>query len=588
MGRRRLPWKCALWVLCPALLLSPVGITASWFLAALHVTFWHSGITAKMWMQDVRYVFCQPQPASKEVTFPFKPGDNHTAHICRLSMYVKGAEELHSGNIMSPIRDSRVTLPPAERAEAYLNACQEVFQSLPPEQRRILELLDPVPSPSQFHLNVTHAWMNGRWTPDMYDMWIQSGGHDPAMGTPGNEYPKGSDAEWFDEREVQAASLPSLKNRLKPLEELQRLPPALWKGFQELGIWPVRDEYINVEEIPHALRQGRTVVFDATKLCGKDIFNLTIPDIARLHEATADDIPAFKVNSAGCGDFSFDSLAELAQRFKNWNDMGWQDYPDFGPFNDRDEIKARDERTTPKDPLLLCLQWFMTSVYRYPREEAEALIAPALNAYRQVNTQTTINVRRLPHFPLQDMHKAMGSPAWVERLWNLLWIGPVGDFWHFDEEDNLLICVSGSIYVAVMEQNVTDVVSGTRNIGLGFNNLEGFFNHKEKGRSHWVDKNRWIEKIPIHFLKLEPGMGITIPSRTYHNVMALDGNRILMNCFFFRKFGEPETNSQSWYRPGSQSDTYRAMRHLKATSIWQLWDTQAIGGFFSGYKLEFF
>merc|ERR1719433_2615806 len=107
------------------------------------------------------------------------------------------------------------------------------------------------------------------------------------------------------------------------------------------------------------------------------------------------------------------------------------------------------------------------------------------------------------------------------------------------------------------------MIADSRNYGLGWNDLEPFFKHDAR----WVNEHPWIHKVPIHFLRLRPGMGITVPSKTYHNVMALDGNRILMNMFFVPKYKAVENAAaakHSWFEPGAQADTYRAMWHLKA------------------------
>lgn len=83
-------------------------------------------------------------------------------------------------------------------------------------------------------------------------------------------------------------------------------------------------------------------------------------------------------------------------------------------------------------------------------------------------------------------------------------------------------------------------------------------------------------------------MGVTVPSKTYHNVMALDGNRVLMNCFFMPKYGARANDANAgWYRNGTQSENYVALWHLKATAAAHLWDTKRVGGIFSGYKLEY-
>jgi len=556
-------------------------------LIAAHRTYWSSSVTTSMWMKDMVYWKSGPKSALEENTFQFQPHDDHTTRVCRLAIYVKIAEEVHSGSIISPITDSRVTLPPADRAEAFVQACREIFPELPAEQRELLEALEPVPPPWQFHLNVTHPWMSGgHFTHPMYN------GMDVLMGqVPGPVSPSGSEVRWAAEREARIAALPSLEDRLKPESELRRLPQRIRQGLEELGIRPVRDVRIEVQDISRAIRAGETAVFDATQLCGPGIFNLTIPDIARLHGTMADVIPAFKDKSGGYGDGTYDTLSELGRRFHAWNEMGWLDFVDYSPFPDNQAVQARDRRIAPNDWLGAAIESFLAWYHKAPRWFIADLMVGDLKLYRQANTQTTVNVRRLKHFPLRDVHKAMGSPDWIERVWNLLWIGPVSDFWHFDEMDNLLICVSGDLFVAVMEQNITDIVSGTRNVNLGFNDLERFFLRAEPGKPSWVESHPWIRKVPIHFMKLEPGMGITVPSRTYHNVMAYDGNRVLMNAFMIPKWRAVEdapAAHNSWFGPGRQAPTYRALWHLKFASICRLWDTKKVGGFFGGYKLEIF
>merc|ERR1719323_2209940 len=69
---------------------------------------------------------------------------------------------------------------------------------------------------------------------------------------------------------------------------------------------------------------------------------------------------------------------------------------------------------------------------------------------RQSALQTAINMRRLPRAP-QRIEEALGSPDWLERTWNMLWLEPVSDCWHYDDPDNLLIAVYGDIWVTVFE-----------------------------------------------------------------------------------------------------------------------------------------
>merc|ERR1711862_203447 len=115
--------------------------------------------------------------------------------------------------------------------------------------------------------------------------------------------------------------------------------------------------------------------------------------------------------------------------------------------------------------------------------------------------------------------------------------------------------------------------------------LGGLLDAGENGEK-WVAQNEWIRDVPMHLLKMEPGMGITLPSKAYHSIMANDGNRILMDCFFVSRFkaleNSPAAADDSYYKRGTQGGLFRAMRLLKMMSLMHLWETRNIGGFFSG------
>jgi len=558
------------------------GHTA-WFDILLQDEF---GLTQDMINKDKRYIGGMMGGVPNGFTEqPLKhdPEDDKLTRICRLSLYTKWAEELWSGVIVNSMTDPLVTLPPEQRVNAYLQTCRQILEQMPPEdrQRQLLESLDPVPDPSQFHVNITHPWMNGHYTETMqkhHQQWFKPG----ADVKPFKVDPDTMTQPWFQNRLKEIDRVSGFEHRLKPNNELTHIFP---EELAKLGIRPVKDEWVEPSQIPDALLQGKTAVFDATKVCGKEIFNLTVPDIAKLHGDDAHRIPTFRLHSSGIGDGAWETLAELGQRFAFWRDRGWMNFPDFGPFPNAEDVMVAMKKAAPTSPLVrlaLRFKWLLDG--RPPWSQYLDHHVSIIRSYFQNIAQTTINVKRLSKFPLGDMPQAMGNPGWIQRFWNLLWIGPVSDFWHFDEWDNVLIAVSGNIYVAVMEQNATSLISGTRNVGLGWNDMQGFF----KRDGTWVKENEWIKKIPIHILKLEPGMGITVPSRTYHNVMALDGNRILLNCFLVPKFGtKAMANNPNHHVSGFQSERHNAVGDLKIQTVGRLWDTMKIGGFFSGLKLEY-
>jgi len=572
------------------------GVRAAFTAAILVKIYLTLVVDTDSFLKDLRYAVkgsSIPSSGDHEVPFPHLPEDDHVAKVCKTSIYVKLAEEALSGLMMTPFTDKTITLPPTERVQSYVSACRHIYENLPPDcaQRKVLDSLVPVPEPSQFVVNVTHPWLNGRFTEEMLDRTPFALGNDRF---PANVWPAGTERTWEKERLEAADAYPSIETRLKPEEQLKKLPDRVRRGLVDLGIRPVRDDWVDVGDIPDALLNGRTVLFDATKLCGKEVFNLTVPDIARLHGDMAKTIPAFKVNSAAIGDNTYDSLAQLAQRFADWDKKGLQHFPDYGPFPDASKLHERDARATPQGWWAVIIDRLLAQLAKTQgkdttAEEVAWQATQDMNEYRRMNTQTTVNVKRLPMLPLADMQKSMGNPSWVDRFFSLLWIGPVMDFWHFDEWDNLLICISGELFVAVLEQDVTDLVSRSRYVNMGWNNLMPFFVNRSGGDA-WIDRNPWMRKLPIHFVKLEPGMGITVPSRTYHNVMALDGNRVLMNNFFqpkYKALQDAPYAKHSFWKPGNQADTWLAMFHLKLSSIGRLWDGWKTGGFFVGYKLEF-
>merc|ERR1712014_277229 len=99
----------------------------------------------------------------------------------------------------------------------------------------------------------------------------------------------------------------------------------------------------------------------------------------------------------------------------------------------------------------------------------------------------------------------------------------------------------------------------------------------------------WLEKFEFIHLKLKPGIGVVVPSGAFHSLTMVDGDRVLMNCFMVPKYKglwDAPASNYSFYGPSWQTEEYHALSQLKKSSIFRLWDTKKLGGYFEGTKLE--
>merc|ERR1712113_868689 len=83
-----------------------------------------------------------------------------------------------------------------------------------------------------------------------------------------------------------------------------------------------------------------------------------------------------------------------------------------------------------------------------------------------------------------------------------------------------------------------------------------------------IAENQWAKKFPFITMRLEPGMGIVIPSGTYHSLTMPDGARILLNTFVMPKYKglwDATAAKYSFYNRTKQNEKYAALRHLKSS-----------------------
>lgn len=433
-----------------------------------------------------------------------------------------------------------------ERQEAFVEACREIYGQLPAEQRALLDSFPVDQVVKDGHVlevvNLTAPMYHGPWG--------------PKQGVVARQ-----------QREQISEGRPDLSARWKPLEDLG--PSS--ELFAKHNIRPVRERVVNASEIPDLFIKGGVAKFDATELLPRALINMSVADMAALHAGQLEEIPIYHQFGGRLGHGLWDDLGQFAERqARLLRDFWPQDMPWKDPA-----AMAQSDRSAEK--------WWMPLVDKvlHPLLKMKAL--DVVSGIEADLAQGTVNVKRLPKLPEFDMKKAMGSPSWIDRLWSMFWIGPVDSYWHFDELDNLVIAVHGTMYISVFEQQDTDVISGVRGEHLGTFDVKHLFNE------HWLAGNSWVRKFPFIHMKLEPGMGVVIPSRTYHSIMAPDPRRVLLNAFIVPHFGsrrDPAT-SHSWHRDGSQADAHLALRHLRYAAATHLWESRKLGGIFSGSKNEF-
>jgi len=341
----------------------------------------------------------------------------------------------------------------------------------------------------------------------------------------------------------------------------------------------VKEEHIRASQIADYVRMGKVAVFDATELLGKELFNLTMPEIARLHGEAAREIPVYRQQGASApGRSGFEDLASYSKRIAQWRDRGEIRYPEYRPWGPETPTQEdrRDSEGSSKEP------WWLGLLSAYTG-------APLAVAYKQLRTnvlQCAINTRRLDKLPIPKVEEALGSPSWLERAWSMFWLGPVGDCWHYDDPDNLLIGVHGDMWVTVFEQQDAEAMraGGDRGCWSALNPLPQTFTDSNVMRT-----DPWVKKFPFIHFKLEPGMGVIVPSGTFHSLTMPDGDRILMNVFMnpkFKALHDAPASKYSFYNERKQTDEYAAMRSLKASTIYRVWDKHKIGGWFENTKLE--
>uniref|UniRef100_A0A7S2ALE2 JmjC domain-containing protein n=1 Tax=Alexandrium andersonii TaxID=327968 RepID=A0A7S2ALE2_9DINO len=495
---------------------------------------------------------------------PPQPGDDRLTALCKVAMYtelvtatfIEGQDPFMPAGFNN--MDTYDPVPTMDRVLSFIQACKEVYTSLDKDgpQRKLLD-------------NMTLEKAYGKTTPNK-----------PT-----------TNAETIDwarkQRYVVAEQRPLHSEKWKEAKDI----PDYGMMYMRSTIRPVKEEWIDASQISEAVKEGKVAVFDATKLLGKELFNLSMPDIARLHGESAKNIPMYRQKGpTGIARTGIDNLRDYAARTKAWKDRKQLRWPENKPFRAAGHWTADDiqEMATSK----LHGSWWMSILYKLVNLFLQAFqidltMEDMQRTMRQHILQCAINTRRLPELPMPKLEDALGNPDWLERAWSMFWLGPVADCWHYDDPDNLLIGVYGDIWVSVFQLKDRELMRGGADRGCWNPMLEPM---PKRIDTFWTQQaDGWLEKFEFINLKLEPGMGIVVPSGAFHSLTMADGDRILLNCFMIPKYKglwDVAASNYTFYNSKWQSEEYHALSQLKKSSIFRLWDTKKLGGFFEGTKLE--
>jgi len=559
----RLWWKLAGCGICLAMFWSMITGLLTLTLIVQYIAFeaWNDGISMPQAIKDAIYMLSEVpgspfQPLNGKLSseqMPVVASDDHITAVCKTSLYLKTTEV----PVTWPVLDTADPVPTKERLEAYVQACREVYQALEQgsEHRAVLDAFHPRMGVSVDWPNVTSPIFHGPLDEEAYIKFRQM-------------------------RDQVAAERPSLEARRKPAVELE--PEYARERIAFNSVQPVVEEVVPPTEVAKAIYEGRVVRFDARPLLPKEIFNRTLADFADMHGDEAGKIPVYLQRGASTA-FGARTLKDLGERVRAMLKADKAYHVDQVPFPRRPEHKI----PPPKEPWLLFLRQLMIWSGYKGGETPES----DLHFLRRVLLQPTINVRRLRKLNV-ELEKTLGSPEWLERSWSMLWAGAVGSWIHNDEPDNLLIAVNGNMTVIVFDQKDTDIISGARGPVHAFSkafDLQAF--HADRTDPAWLAQNPWIHKFPYIRVHLQPGMGVTVPSRAYHSIWMEDSERLLLNAFLVPRYKSLEkapNAKHSFFGPGSQPKDYMALLHLKMSSLFRLWDTKRLGGFFEVQKLEIF
>jgi len=340
---------------------------------------------------------------------------------------------------------------------------------------------------------------------------------------------------------LQVRSLNTEKNRSQ-LPRAGKSANALYNEMREFHTgedpyWmmtlPLHDEFggptkipvIEPSEVRNALQTGQTAIFDAKKILPVEIFNV--------------------------------SLSEISDR--------------QGPQSKQEQFGVYT------DPGVDCRRKWYASWRRLPPHFEEAKHCPPLMTLNEAIHRGRVEgarfaLRRVDRYMDADVHvvRSLGLDDIVERAVSQLIVGFANGDVHWDEQDNIIIAISGLCVIFAAPGNWSGSVHDRKCSGQTWDT--------------WMKLDRYRqEEMPYYYHILQPGEGVVLPSGSIHAVYG-DWNRLAMNAFLEPKFEKMKwTTSKSSYWH-LETRERQALRNLWIQSIARVWDRKkaplyAQGGF---------
>eukprot|EP00408_Alexandrium_pacificum_P049013 CAMPEP_0171239218 /NCGR_PEP_ID=MMETSP0790-20130122/43866_1 /TAXON_ID=2925 /ORGANISM="Alexandrium catenella, Strain OF101" /LENGTH=579 /DNA_ID=CAMNT_0011705589 /DNA_START=25 /DNA_END=1764 /DNA_ORIENTATION=- len=303
--------------------------------------------------------------------------------------------------------------------------------------------------------------------------------------------------------------------------------------------------------IGKATRAGMITKFDARNLLPKELFNVSYKTMVEWEGDHAKRIPVF---ADGPVPGSFAHYAKLKEQYDT-------------PAKKKSSVTIADEgrvtvngRRNSFDPSVI--QQVSVQDSEYTRA-----------GY--------VHTRRLPEFhkKLPNVEKEMGIEGDVLRGQSMLWLGATPGGFHYDEEANVYVQLSGHSFAFLVPQNWTEYFTGAIRHPWGSGGLPGISE---------LEKDPKLRDVPVFLIPIGPGEGITLQSRTYHRFMAQTFDRIALNWFFIPRWRKMEYTPADWYSIEANRSLHRlALRQLWARTLTRVYEDTGRGIIYMGTKLEY-
>mmetsp|Transcript_66125 Transcript_66125/g.132696 ORF Transcript_66125/g.132696 Transcript_66125/m.132696 type:complete len:471 (+) Transcript_66125:77-1489(+) len=401
----------------------------------------------------------------------------------------------------------------------WVRACESVFPELDKQQQVLIDSLFDKPLPQKVLFSAMQRARKGQAEPVVPNSTKEELRKSILQSKPRESAPVGHDAE----------------NLTRMVKEHAGGMHLDWldhhKFFAVLGR-PAQEPVVEPSEVGEALKEGRLVKFDATKILPKKTFNVTLDILSQLHgsEGDAISILAFLHGSKRCREGAYHSRKR---------------FPVGAIFCNPTPTLGETRKQFPNN--------------------------------KRMPDSSRIALRRLPMYINEaTMLEKLGLEG-VERPEGQIIMGHAMGDTHWDEQDNIFIQASGVGVVFGVPAEYTDAIAGGEKSSA-----------KSSGQlwHEWLLADGLRSSIPWYYMVMKPGDGIAIPSRAFHAVYG-GHNRASLQTFLEPRFRGMrwKTNKHSYWH--KETETRQAVRNMYFKTAGRLWDTRGIGMISQGAVIEY-